>query len=98
VFSAVLDGSNVGAVVAVIKGIGVNVGSCGVDVALAAITTGVAVKIDGVLVGGRNGVGGLKGPGWITQPLQDAKSSIVRIMKLVFFISSPPYDCTPHAS
>jgi hypothetical protein len=98
VFSAVLDGSNVGAVVAVIKGIGVSVGMSGADVALATITTGVAVKTDGVFVGGRNGVGGLKGPGWITQPLQDAKRSITRMMRVVFFISSPPYDCTPHAS
>jgi hypothetical protein len=98
VLSGVLDGSNVGGVVAVIKGIGVNVGTCGVDVALAAITSGVAVKMDGVFVGGRKGVGGLKGPGWITQPLQDAKSSIIRMMRVIFFISSPPYDCTPHAS
>jgi hypothetical protein len=93
-----MDGSKVGAIVAVIKGIGVNVGTCGVDVALAATTTGVAVKIDGVFVGGRNGVGGLKGPGWITQPLQDAKSSIARVIRVVFFISSPPYHCTLHAS
>jgi hypothetical protein len=88
VFSGVLDGSNVGVVVAVINGIGVNVGTCGVDVALAAITTGVAVKMDGVFVGGRNGVGGLKGPGWITQPLQDAKRSIIRIMRVVFHFFS----------
>lgn len=98
VSSGVLDGSKVGAGVAVIKGIGVNVGTCGVDVALAATTSGVAVKMDGVGVEGRNGVGGLKGPGWITQPLHDAKRSIIRIMRVVFFMSSPPYDCTPHAS
>ena len=97
-FSGVLDGSEVRVVVAVMKGIGVNVGTCGVDVALAAITTGVAEKMDGVFVGGKNGVGGLNGPGWITQPLQDAKRSIIRIMRVIFFISSPPSDCTPHAS
>jgi hypothetical protein len=98
VFSGVFDGSKVGAVVAVMKGIGVKVGTCGVDVALAAITCGVAVKIEGVFVGGKNGVGGLNGPGWITQPLQDAKSSIMMIMSVVFFISSPPCDCTLHVS
>jgi hypothetical protein len=32
-------------------------------VSVAPITTGVAVKIDGVRVGGRNGVGGLFGKG-----------------------------------
>jgi hypothetical protein len=95
VFPGVWDGNKVGAVVAVIKGIGVNVGTCGVDVALAAITTGVAVKMDGVFVGGKNGVGGLKGPGWITQPLQDAKRSIMRMMRVILFISSPPHDCIP---
>jgi hypothetical protein len=88
----------VGAVVAVIKGMGVEVAICGVQVGLAPITTGVGVKMDGVLVGGRNGVGGLNGPGWITQPLQDAVISVSRMAGRVFFISSPPYDCTPHAT
>jgi hypothetical protein len=84
--------------VAVIKGIGVDVGTCSVDVALAAITTGVAVKTEGVFVGGRKGVGGLNGPGWITQPLQAAKRNIMGMMRVIFFISSPRHDCTPHIS
>jgi hypothetical protein len=43
---------------------GVDVTTATVGVALATpITTGVAVKMDGVFVGGRNGVGGLEGPG-----------------------------------
>jgi hypothetical protein len=50
--------------------------------------------MDGVLVGGKNGVGGF--PGWITQPLQDAVSSISKINEMVFFISSPAHHCTPH--
>ena len=62
--SGVLDGRSVGTNVAVMKGIGVHVGACDRGVGLAAlITTGVAVKTEGVGVGGRNGVGGLKGPG-----------------------------------
>jgi hypothetical protein len=88
----------VGAVVAVINGIGVDVAICGVDVALAPMMTGVAVKMDGVLVGGKNGVGGLNGPGWIPQPLQDAVISSNRIAGIVFFISSPACHCTPHAT
>ena len=100
-----LDGIRVGVIVAVIKdmlvevGRSVAVGICSVGVALGAIITGVAVKIDGVLVGGRNGVGGF--PGWITQPLQDAIvtiKNIVKIVNLVVFISSPHHHCTPHAS
>src|SRR5512142_150166 len=67
--------------------LGVSTGVEGVSVALATpMITGVAVKIEGVLVGGRKGVGGLNGPGWITQPLQDVKSSISRITGMVFFI------------
>jgi hypothetical protein len=83
-------------------GVDVAMAICGVGVALATpITTGVAVNIDGVFVRGRKGVGGLKGPGWITQPLQDATKSVestTRITGMVFFISSPPYYCTPHAT
>ena len=91
-----LDGINEGAVVAVIKGMEVEVAICGVGVALATpITTGVAVKTEGVFVGGRNGVGGLKGPRWMTQPLQADNGSIARIRKMVFFISSPPGHCIP---
>jgi len=64
----VSDGIKVGVTVAVIKDMLVEVGRsvavggiCTVGVALGARITGVAVKIDGVLVGGRNGVGGLPG-------------------------------------
>lgn len=101
----VSDGIKVGVMVAVINdmlvevGRSVEVGIRTVEVTLGARITGVAVKIDGVLVGGRNGVGGL--PGEITQPLQDAMeniNSISKIVNLVFFISSPPHHCTPHAS
>jgi hypothetical protein len=66
-----------------------------VEVGLAAITTGVAVTIEGVFVGGRKGVGGLNGPGWITQPLHEVVSSNSRIVKMDLFISSPPGDCIP---
>jgi hypothetical protein len=94
--TGVSEGNNVGAVVAVINGILVQVGrACNVAVGLAAITTGVAVTTEGVFVGGRKGVGGLKDPGWITQPLQDAVKSISKIMGKVFFISSPPGHCIP---
>jgi hypothetical protein len=86
----VFDGIDVGAVVAVINGRLVEVGSWTVGVRLAGTTTGVAVKIEGVLVGGRKGVGGSNGPGWITQPLQADVSSINRIDTRVFFITSPP--------
>src|ERR1041384_5231322 len=64
VTAEVSEATTVGVFVAVINRMGVEVATGGVDVALATpITTGVAVKIDGVFVGGRNGVGGLKGPG-----------------------------------
>ena len=43
-----------------INGMAVEVEICGVGLA-APMTTGVAVKMDGVCVGGRNGVGGLPG-------------------------------------
>jgi hypothetical protein len=80
----------------------VAVATWGVEVTLATpITTGVGVKMEGVLVGGRNGVGGLNGPGWSTQPLQDAKrsiESISRIAGMVFFILFSSYHCTPHAT
>jgi hypothetical protein len=95
VFAGVSEGMSVGAVVAVMKGIGVDVGIVAEAVRLAAMMTGVAVWIEGVFVGGRKGVGGLAGPGWITQPLQDASKSIDRIVKMFFFISSPPGHCTP---
>jgi hypothetical protein len=40
--------------------------------------------MDGVWVGGRNGVGGL--PGWMIQPLQDASNSRARIKGIAVFI------------
>jgi hypothetical protein len=56
--TGVSEAIKVGTNVAVMKGIGVKVAIWGV--ALAAPTTiGVAVNIDGVWVGGKNGVGGL---------------------------------------
>jgi len=64
VLTGVPEGSKVGAVVAVINGIAVEVAICGVGVPVGApLPTGVAVKMDGVFVGGRKGVGGLNGPG-----------------------------------
>jgi hypothetical protein len=55
---------------------------------------GVVVKNEGVLVGGRNGVGPPNASRWSTHPLQDAtksKGSIERITEIFFFIlySSP---------
>jgi hypothetical protein len=92
----VSEGIDVEVGVAVINVKAVAVAICGVEVALATpITTGVAVKMEGVLVGGRNGVGGLNGPGWITQPLQDASRSIARSTGIVFFILFSSYDCIP---
>jgi hypothetical protein len=96
--AGVSDGISVGADVAVMNWRGVDVAIAAAGVALAAITTGVAVRIEGVLVGGRKGVGGLKGPGWITQPLQDARKStgnIRRIVETIVLMVSPPDDCIP---
>jgi hypothetical protein len=88
--TGVSDGIKVGTVVAVINGILVHVGRiCTVVVGLAAATIGVTVTTEGVFVGGRKEVGGLNCSGWITQPLQDAVNSIIRITGMVFFISSP---------
>src|SRR5690242_14911902 len=95
ILTGVSEGIKVGAVVAVINEILVNVGRiCTVAVGPAA-TTGVAVKTEGVFVGGRKEVGGLNCSGWITQPLQDAVNSIRRITGMVFFISSPHEHCIP---
>jgi len=88
-------GRNVGTLVAVINGRLVDVENWTVGVVLAPITTAVAVKMEGVFVGGRKGVGGLNGPGWSTQPLQDASKNAVRIAGITFIISSPPCDCIP---
>jgi hypothetical protein len=98
-FLGVSVGIRVGAVVAVIKVIVVAVGRiCAVSVGLAARIGGVAVTIEGVLVGGRNGVGWLNGPRSITQPLQDVIKNIMKINRKRVFISSPPYHCTPRLS
>jgi len=48
------------------------------------MTTGVAVNMDGVGVGGRNGVG--RFPGWMIQPLQDVVINIARIKGITLFI------------
>jgi hypothetical protein len=71
----------------VLVGAAVEVATSGVGL-LTPITTGVAVKIEGVEVGGRKGVG--PGWGWMTQPLQDDSKPIVKIKRINFFISSPP--------
>jgi len=62
VMTDVSDEIKVGTKVAVMKGMGVDVAIWGVALA-APMTTGVAVNIEGVWVGGRNGVGGLEFPG-----------------------------------
>jgi len=62
------------------------------------ITTGVAETIEGVWVGGRNGVGALYGEGWKNHPLHDVARIIVRNNRIHFFISSPPNYCTPHVT
>jgi hypothetical protein len=59
--AGVSEGIRVSTVVAVIKGMLVEVGIGAFDVALAAMMSGVAVNTEGVFVGGRNGVGGLPG-------------------------------------
>ena len=58
VITGVSEGINVGTNVAVMNGMGVEVATGGVALATL-MTTGVAVKMDGVCVGGKNGVGGL---------------------------------------
>src|SRR5512145_655354 len=74
VMSGVSEGSSVAVIVALGTLKLVAVALCGVDVGLAAMMIGVGVKMDGVFVIGRNGVG----PGWITQPLQDANKNVIR--------------------
>jgi hypothetical protein len=81
--TGVFEGIKVGAEVAVMNGIGVELAICGVALATM-ITTGVAVKMDGVCVGGRNGVGAF--PGWMIQPLHDAVINIARTKGIALFI------------
>jgi hypothetical protein len=64
----------------------------GVDVATP-ITTGVGVKMNGVGVAGRKGVG--PGNGWIIQPPQDVNRSVSRIGRKSLFIFSPLCHCIP---
>src|SRR5690349_19719242 len=74
VLAGTSEGRKVGCVVAVMNGMLVKVGICAVPkVGLGTTTTGVAVNMDGVFVGGKKGVGGLNGPG--DQPLHDAVKS-----------------------
>lgn len=62
------------------------VGTTGVDEALVTpITAGVGVKIDGVKVAGKKGVG----PGWITQPLQADNRIVIKSKGMARFIFSP---------
>jgi hypothetical protein len=56
---------------------------------LAPTTEGVAVTMEGVRVGGKNGVGGLYPEGWKNQPLQEVSDTVRHTIKNVF-ISSPP--------
>jgi len=70
----VLVGRKVGVVVAVAT----------IGVADAPIITGVGLLMEGVRVGGRNGVG--CGNGLITQPLQDDRTIAKRIKKANFFM------------
>lgn len=79
---SVLAGIKVGSLVFV----AVNVAMIGVEVATP-ITTGVDVKMDGVDVEGKKGVG--PGRGCITQPLQDDRKNKNTINGTSFFISSP---------
>jgi hypothetical protein len=99
VIAGVFDAGNVGLFVLVGTGVNVaitvDVDMTGVDDALVTpMMTGVWVYTNGVGVKGRNGVGGLLGNGWMTQPLQDASVSIKRIVGISFFISSPHFHCT----
>jgi len=71
----VLVGRKVGVVVAVAT----------TGVADPPIITGVGLLMEGVLVGGRNGVG--CGNGLTTQPLHDDRTIAKRIKKINFFMS-----------
>jgi NADH:ubiquinone oxidoreductase subunit F (NADH-binding) len=80
----------------VLVNVGVEVGTTGVAEALVTpITADVAVKMDGVKVAGKKGVGA----GWMTQPLQedDRSTNKRRGMTRFIFYSSCGY-CIPLAS
>lgn len=80
----------------VFVGMVVAVGTFGVaDALVSPITTGVAVKMDGVDVKGRKGVGGVLGNGWITQPLHEVSKTASKLVEIILFIFSPPDDCIP---
>jgi hypothetical protein len=94
----VSDGIRVEVAVAVMNTmlVAVGAGASIVDVALGTRTMGVAVKIEGVPVGGKNGVGRLLGRN--TQPLQEVMPNIKRINRIVsvvFFMISPRCHCIP---
>jgi hypothetical protein len=55
--------------------------------------TGVWVKMDGVGVKGRKGVGGLLGSGCMIQPLQEDNSKAISSVGTIRFILSPRTDC-----
>lgn len=97
VFVGTINGVLVNGTNGVLLGTVVAVATIGVAL-LTPMITGVGECIEGVLVGGRNGVGGLYGDGWKNQPLHDVSRNIARLMTVIFFISSPPHDCTPHAT
>jgi hypothetical protein len=69
---------------------GVEVNKAGVDDTLVTpIMTGVWVKMEGVGVMGKNGVGGSLGSGWMTQPLQDVSRNTHKRARSGDFILSP---------
>ena len=57
------------------------------DALVTPITTGVGVKMDGVGVEGRKGVG--PGKGLMIQPLHDDNRSVKKIDRVIFCIFSP---------
>jgi len=63
------------------------------DALVTPITTGVGVKMDGVGVEGRKGVG--PGRGWMIQPLHDDNKSVNKIDRVIFCIFSPLYSFYP---
>ncbi len=84
--AGVFDGADVGVATGNEVDVMVAVEMLGVtDTLVTPRMTGVAVKMDGVGVEGRNGVGAL-GKGRITQPLQDDSKNANRIVGIIFFI------------
>jgi len=63
------------------------------DALVTPITTGVGVKMDGVGVEGRKGVG--PGRGWMIQPLHDDNRRVNKIDRVIFCIFSPLYSFYP---